>query len=324
MDILALITPENALAFAGWVLLGLAVGILSAMLGIGGGTIMIPAFRLLGGLSAVQSSATSLFTIVPTGIAGVVRHLRAGTCRVPVGLAAGIGGACTSVLGARLAHVAPGWTIMLAAAAVIGYSAVTMLVKALRPSRAATAATATASPQPAATTPAAATTATAKPAAPAAATTSAAATTAAAKPAATAPAASTESPAPAAPTSSREIIIAALIGLVAGVLSGFVGVGGGFMMVPLFCSALKMDMRHAAGTSLLAVLFIATPAAITQLVLGNVDLFAGCVVALGAVFGTGIGQRIAKRMSDRGLRLAFAALLMVAAVLLVVKELGLM
>ena len=79
--LLALITPETLLAVAGCVVVGLIIGALSMMLGIGGGTIMVPTFRLIGKLSAVASSATSLFVVVPTGVAGVLRHLRAGTCR---------------------------------------------------------------------------------------------------------------------------------------------------------------------------------------------------------------------------------------------------
>ncbi|MBQ3386166.1 MAG: sulfite exporter TauE/SafE family protein, partial [Eggerthellaceae bacterium] len=109
--LLAAIDGTTIALLFGWLGIGVIVGALSMMLGIGGGMIMVPAFRLLGRLSAVVSSATSIFVIVPTGVAGVVRHLRAGTCRVPIGLAAGIGGAITSVLGAKLADVAPGWTI---------------------------------------------------------------------------------------------------------------------------------------------------------------------------------------------------------------------
>ena len=51
--------------FAFSIVAGLIVGIFSGLLGIGGGTLMIPLFRLGFGLSAIVSTATSLFTIVP-------------------------------------------------------------------------------------------------------------------------------------------------------------------------------------------------------------------------------------------------------------------
>ena len=305
--LLALITPETLLAVAGWVVVGLIIGALSMMLGIGGGTIMVPTFRLIGKLSAVASSATSLFVVVPTGVAGVLRHLRAGTCRIPIGLAAGIAGACTSVLGTKLADIAPGWVIMGAAAAVILYSATTMLRSALRGGKQAQA------KQPAS--------------APAAEQTGKAAAKQAPVPAAkgeggepveATTAVATETPS--AKTTRRQILIAVSIGLLAGPLSGFVGVGGGFLMIPLFVTLLHFDMRTAAGTSLLGVFCLATPAAISQMVMGNVSYLVGIPVAIGSIFGTAIGKRIAAHMSDRALKIAFSVLLAVAAVLLVVNE----
>ena len=268
--LLASITAETVLALCGWLAIGVVVGALSMMLGIGGGMLMVPAFRLIGKLSAVASSATSIFVIVPTGVAGVLRHLRAGTCRIPIGLAAGIGGALTSVAGAKLADIAPGWTIMVVAAAVILYSAYTMLRSVLADGKTG--------------------------------------------------AMGTEVDTHAERPLRTQIIIAALIGLAVGVLSGFVGVGGGFLMVPLFIAILHLDMREAAGTSLLAVFCLATPAAIAQMVMGNVSYLVGIPVAIGAIFGTRVGKRMAQRMSDRGLKIAFAVLLGVAAILLIVNE----
>ncbi|MEG2726054.1 MAG: sulfite exporter TauE/SafE family protein, partial [Eggerthellaceae bacterium] len=109
---------------------GVVVGILSGLLGIGGGTVMVPVFRLGFGLSAIEAAATSLFTIIPTSLAGCVTHIRNKTCRVPLGVAAGLGGACTSPVGVWLASISPSWAIMAAAALIIGYSAISMLKKA--------------------------------------------------------------------------------------------------------------------------------------------------------------------------------------------------
>ena len=296
--LLALLNVQTLLAIVGWLVIGLVIGALSMMLGIGGGTIMVPTFRLIGKLSAVASSATSLFVVVPTGVAGVLRHLRAGTCRIPIGLAAGIAGACTSVLGTKLADIAPGWTIMIAAAAVILYSATTMLRSALKDGK---------KPVQGANSPEA--TPEVTPEAPAEA------------PVKEAPAETAADAAEAKPQATRKQILQGLaIGLLAGPLSGFVGVGGGFLMIPLFVSILHLNMREAAGTSLLAVFCLATPAAISQMIMGNVSYLVGIPVAIGSIFGTSIGKRIAKHMSDRGLKIMFSVLLGVAAVLLIVNE----
>ena len=96
-------------AFAIAVVVGLLVGVLSGLLGIGGGTIMVPIFRLGFGLSAIEATATSLFTIIPTSLSGCVTHIKNKTCIVPLGLAAGIGGAITSrrrMAGKHLARLA--------------------------------------------------------------------------------------------------------------------------------------------------------------------------------------------------------------------------
>lgn len=270
--------------------LGLAVGILSGLLGIGGGTIMVPTFRLIYRMSALAATATSMLTIVPTAVSGMIAHIRNKTCVLPVGIAAGVGGACSSWLGVLLAEWSPDWCVMAATALVIAYSATTMLKKAraLSPARTAEAAedaglTAEATPSLAST-----------------------------------PA---ETPAQQA-TSTHTLARAAVIGLFAGVLSGYVGVGGGFIMVPLFTSKLQLTMKQATGTSLVGVGLLVLPALIAQVVLGNVNWAAGLACIAGSVPGAALGAKLQTRIPERMLRFTFAGILGVAAVLLVVNELG--
>lgn len=279
------------------VVVGFAIGIVSGLFGIGGGSVMLPVFRLAFGLSPVGSTATSLFTIIPTSLSGAVTHVRGKTCVPKLGLALGIGGACTSSLGAWLAQISPGWLVMLAAAIVISYSALTMLRKALAAPRSGQLA-----PTPA-TAPA--------PAAPA--------------PAAPAPAPGADALAfdPRA-LGGGDYAKALAIGALAGVASGYVGLGGGFLMVPLMLAILHLPMKLASGTSLVAMVILATPATITQCVFGNVDFLIGIAVACGSIPGAFVGARLITRVPERALRFGFAAFLGLAAVLLVVKELGLL
>ncbi len=311
MEILSSITLEFVLQLLGWLAFGVLVGVLSAALGIGGGVVMVPTFRLIGGMEPIVSSGTSLFVIVPTSIAGVWRHIKAGTCHVRVGLLIGLAGACTSVLGTRVAGISPGWTIMLVAALVIVYSAYNMFQKGLKkPAKAKGAKAASASSSASSTVYDAGEGAEkdAFVASPSASSSSASS------------ASSVSSVTKSNVFSARHIVVAILIGLAAGFLSGYVGVGGGFIIVPLLCSFLGMDMKHAAGTSLLAVLCLATPAAISQAVSGNVNFVVACEVIVGAVFGAILGQKIASRLPDRTLRLFFGVLLAISAVVLVINE----
>ena len=74
MDLLFLIPASLAL--------GLVVGMLSGLLGIGGGTVMVPAFRLIYDMSALAATATSMLTIVPTSVSGMIAHVRNKTCAI--------------------------------------------------------------------------------------------------------------------------------------------------------------------------------------------------------------------------------------------------
>ena len=115
------------------------MGVLSGMLGIGGGTVMVPLFRLGFGMGALQATGTSLFTMVFTSAAGSLTHVRNRTCLVPLGLIAGLCGAFMSPVGVHLANISPAWLVMLATALVIAYSATTMLRKGLAMPRSAAA-----------------------------------------------------------------------------------------------------------------------------------------------------------------------------------------
>ena len=119
-------------AFIAPALAGVFVGVMSGLLGVGGGTIMVPIFRLAFGMSPLASTATSLFAIIPTSISGVVAHTHAKTCVPKLGLALGVGGAVMSPMGVWLASVSPGWLVICVAAMVIGFSAFKMFKKAVK------------------------------------------------------------------------------------------------------------------------------------------------------------------------------------------------
>ena len=286
---------------------GFCVGVLSGMLGIGGGMVMLHVFRLGFGMAALQATATSLFAIVPTSLAGSATHLRNRTCVPAVGVLAGIGGACSSPVGVYLASASPTWRVMAAAALVIGYSSVTMLKKALAiPKKAGEDGCA----------PAVGVRADAVRSHPG--------------DCGNAPSGgdgahagdlrvSGEGPAS---LGLGVLPRACAIGLVAGVASGYIGVGGGFVMIPLFASLLGLGMKKASGTSLIAVSILAIPGVIEQFLLGNVMVSAGVAMAIGSIPGAVVGSALSKRVPERQLRFLFSGMLFVSAALLVAKELG--
>lgn len=307
-------------------IIGVIIGIFSGLLGIGGGTLMVPIFRLGFGMSAISSTATSLFTIIPTSLAGLITHVKNKTCIPKVGVLCGLGGACTSPLGVYLASISPSWAIMFAAAAIIGYSSYSMFRKAIRMPKIApqgeSAVTGKDLEKEAekAARAAQAAQAQAAQAAQAAAvqdegqtgTTKAAANT------------TKTTSAPKEETfklSVKKVALCLLIGLIAGLASGYVGVGGGFIMVPLFISLLGIMMRQASGTSLVAVTILAIPGVVEQGLLGHIDYIAGIAMAVGSIPGAVIGASLIRKVPERKLRFVFGAFLLISAVVLLFNEL---
>lgn len=124
------------------------------------------------------------------------------------------------------------------------------------------------------------------------------------------------------PAVHRGVGLAAL-GLVAGFASGFLGVGGGFVVVPSLVRWFGFDIKRAIGTSLVVVSVLAVPGSITHLALGNIDLGLAAMLVLGVVPGSQVGARAAAAARDRTLTLLFAGLLMVVGVVLALTESGL-
>lgn len=306
-------------------IIGVIIGIFSGLLGIGGGTLMVPIFRLGFGMSAISSTATSLFTIIPTSLAGLITHVKNKTCIPKVGVLCGLGGACTSPLGVYLASISPSWAIMLAAAAIIGYSSYSMFRKAIRMPKiapqgesAVTGKDLEKEAEKAARAAQAAQAAAAQAQAAAAQGKGQPTTTKAAANATKTASALKEEPFK---LSVKKIALCLLIGLIAGLASGYVGVGGGFIMVPLFISLLGIMMRQASGTSLVAVTILAIPGVVEQGLLGHIDYIAGIAMAVGSIPGAVIGASLIRKVPERKLRFVFGAFLLISAVVLLFNEL---
>lgn len=105
------------------------------------------------------------------------------------------------------------------------------------------------------------------------------------------------------------------IGLLAGVLAGMFGIGGGIVIVPLLMFVGGMTPQKATGTSLASLLLPVGLLGVWEYYKkGTVDFPAAGMVALGLLLGAFFGAKIALSMSSRDLQRAFAVLLVVVAI----------
>jgi uncharacterized membrane protein YfcA len=113
------------------------------------------------------------------------------------------------------------------------------------------------------------------------------------------------------------ILLILLLGIVAGILVGLLGIGGGIVLVPAMMYLLRMDQHMAQGTSLFILLPPIGLGALRQYwKAGNVDLRAGILCALGMILGAYIGSKLAVPMPVQMLKGLFGGFLIFSAVLL--------
>jgi uncharacterized membrane protein YfcA len=113
------------------------------------------------------------------------------------------------------------------------------------------------------------------------------------------------------------VIEVAVIGLLAGLLSGLLGVGGGILFVPGLVFVIGLTQVDAEATSLLAIVPVVMLGAWQQHRYGNLRLRDGSLIGLLAVLGSVAGVAIANLVDGRTLRLAFACVTLIVSLQLV-------
>ncbi len=108
------------------------------------------------------------------------------------------------------------------------------------------------------------------------------------------------------------LLLPLLLGILVGVLAAIMGVGGGFIMVPVMVYLLRMPMHVVVGTSLFQILFTCVNVTIMQSVSNHtVDFVLALLLLLGSTAGAQVGTLIGKKLKGDQLKILLASLVLI-------------
>jgi len=122
---------------------------------------------------------------------------------------------------------------------------------------------------------------------------------------------------PASGIASISLWVIIISGLISGTLAGFLGVGGGFIRMPLMVYVLGVPTHVAIGTDLFEIIFSAGFGTLTHAIKGNVDIMIALVMQTGAAIGAQIGSVATHHFSGPRIRLMFSGLPFIGAILVI-------
>ena len=296
--------------------LGFLVGLSLGALGGGGSILAVPALVYGVGESPQAATATSLLVVGFAAMVGVIPHWRNGNVRMGAGVLFGLAGVGGSFVGTTLNGGVDGDVLLLAFSGFMIVAGAAMLRRSRRaePADVEPADAAVPSVRSAST---AASVGTSSVTAPAAGVTSDAGAAAGDRSpigpltdVPMGPVAEATGPADVGPSwDVATVVKVVLAGSVVGLLTGFFGVGGGFVIVPALVLTLGFTMPQAVGTSLVVIAINAAVALAMRAGSSTIEWADAAPFLVTAVAGTIVGGRIAGRIDARRLTGAFVVLL---------------
>ncbi len=251
--------------------LGFLIGLSLGALGGGGSILAVPALVYAAGQTPKQATTTSLILVTMTALIGIVPHWRAGRVRVVAGSLFGAAGVGGSLIGSHWNKAANPDVLLLAFAGLMFVAAYAMIRRVRN------------TPAPRRPLPVGA----------------------AVAPIDTPPAAHTE-----VRVDAATIVKVLVAGTFVGLLTGFFGVGGGFVIVPALILALGFSMPEAVGTSLLVITINSAVALTTRLQAGAIEWGTVIPFTIASLGGVVVGSRLAGSRDSRSLQHWFIALLL--------------
>ncbi|HEX9052802.1 MAG TPA: sulfite exporter TauE/SafE family protein [Anaeromyxobacter sp.] len=273
---------QNSVSIPVMIAAGGLVGLLSGLFGVGGGFLLTPLLMFLG-ISPVVAAASGSAAIVAAGTTGTLEHSRAGTVDFKMAFVLFAGGALGSVAGVELLHLLnrlgpANSVIRVLYVVMLGTIGLLMMVESIRTwRRGIYMAERRFQPLPRRTW-------------------------------------LDRLPGRMSfPKSEIEVsvLVPVVLGVLAGVLAALMGVGGGFVMVPLMLYVLRMRMHVVVGTSLLQILLTTMLVTILQATQNHsVDFVLALLLATGSTAGAVIGTRWGRRLRADQLKILLALIVL--------------
>ena len=252
------------------VIIGFAVGVLSGLLGIGGGTILVPAMVYLLGMNQHRAHGTSLAVISLIVLIAAIFYSRQGQMDWAIAIEMAVGGVVGAAVGARIACLLSGSRLRRYFGLLLAAIGIRMLYDAA------------------------------------------------------AAIAGFNGHVHAGQMISPHILDGGLliigVGVIAGILSGLLGVGGGIIMIPAMVLLLGLDQKMAQGISLAVIIPVSISGALIHGAHGNVKFDIALWLVVGGVIGGLVGAYIAIGSNSMVLRGLFSILMLVMGVLMLVRK----
>ncbi|MBU6215411.1 MAG: sulfite exporter TauE/SafE family protein [Acidobacteria bacterium] len=278
---------------------GFAAGVLSALLGVGGAVVTTPAVRLLGA-TPIEAVGSTVPAILPGAISGTLRYAREGLVDWRAALGLAVPGALTALVGALVSGLVDATWLMLATAGLMLWSGITVVRGGRTGADRNGADRNGAGPVPSDDDPID--------------------ELLSGFESSETDLAFVEDHDASAGAPRRSLALLVPLGAASGFVAGLLGVGGGIVMVPMLTGPLRIPMRSAVASSLVAVAIFSVPALAGHVALGHVDWAFAIPLAVGVVPGARVGARITIGASDRSVRRWFGILVVVLAVVYGVAE----
>ena len=110
------------------------------------------------------------------------------------------------------------------------------------------------------------------------------------------------------------------MGFAAGFFSGFMGLGGGTILVPAFLFLLHMDVKEALGNSLVVIAALAIPGMVIHTFLGHIDWLLALGMMVGVMPGSYVGSFFTLRARKRRVLLLFSMVLAAIGIIFMINE----